>query len=81
MEDLIIFRIFMAFPLIGLLIPDLGGLLSNTKSEVTATHLIIEITLLISILTLTAGIMYFKRKQNPPAVRNNGISVLKTDLS
>lgn len=71
---------FLAFPLIGLLIPDLGGLLSNTKSAISATHLIVESTLLISIMVITAGIMYFKRKLNPPAIRNNGIPVLKTDF-
>jgi len=62
MEDLIIFRLFLAFPLIGLLLPDTGTLFSPVKGYIPATHIIIEVTLLVSIMVCSAGIMYFKRK-------------------
>jgi hypothetical protein len=64
MEDIIIFRIFLAFPLIGLLIPDAGLKLLDFKHHIPVNHIIIEATLLISILTCAAGIAYFKRKLN-----------------
>jgi len=64
MEDLIIFRIFLTFPLIGLLIPDTGLMLFDTKHHLSANHTIIEITLLTCIITCSAGIKYFKRKIN-----------------
>lgn len=64
MEDLIIFRIFLTFPLIGLLIPDTGLLLSDAKHHISVNHTIIEITLLTSIIICSIGISYFKRKIN-----------------
>ncbi len=64
MEDLLIFRIFLAFPLIGLFIPDAGMLLSDVKHPISANHTIIEITLLTSIIVCSIGINYFKRKIN-----------------
>ena len=64
MEDLIIFRIFLTFPLIGLLIPDTGLLLSDAKHRISVNHTIIEITLLTSIIICSIGISYFKRKIN-----------------
>jgi len=68
MDNLIIFRLFLSFPLIGLLIPDLGSLLANTKNYIPAEHLITEITLLISVMVCSAGIAYFKRKLNGIAI-------------
>ena len=64
MEDLIIFRIFLAFPLIGLLLPDTGMLLLESNTNVSASHVIIDVTLLISILVCSAGILYIKRKNS-----------------
>lgn len=64
MEELVIFRLFMAFPVIGLLIPDIGLLLSDYRiSRIPSTHLIIEITLAISIAICTWGITHLKRKE------------------
>jgi hypothetical protein len=64
MEDLIIFRIFLTFPLIGLLIPDSGLLMLDFKHHVPTGHIIIELTLLTSIIICSAGIAYMKRKSN-----------------
>jgi hypothetical protein len=64
MEDLIIFRIFLTFPLIGLLIPDSGLLWLDFKHRVPTGHIIIELTLLTSIIICSAGIAYMKRKSN-----------------
>ncbi|SDS17607.1 hypothetical protein SAMN05216490_0677 [Mucilaginibacter mallensis] len=75
MENLIIFRIFLAFPLIGLLIPDTGLFLSDAKNHLSANHTIIELTLLTSIITCSVGISYFKRKINKDINNDSLISV------
>ena len=63
MEDIIKFRIFLSFPLFGLLIPDLGLFLTGASaSAMPVTHLIIAATLLICIVILSVGITYYKRK-------------------
>jgi hypothetical protein len=63
MEDLAIFRLFLAFPLIGLLIPDAGSLISNFKTtHIPAAHVIIGITLLICMVVCSVGTKYLKRK-------------------
>jgi len=73
MEDLSIFRIFLAFPFIGLSIPDAGRTLSNLKDHIPLNHIIIEATLLICILVCTAGIMYAKHKLNNLAEDNDAL--------
>jgi len=64
MEEFIFFRLFLAFPVIGLLIPDLGLLFSGLRiSRIPVTHLIIEVTLSVCIIICSLGMWYFKRKQ------------------
>ncbi|MGN6181043.1 MAG: hypothetical protein ACTHNW_17810 [Mucilaginibacter sp.] len=64
MEELIIFRLFLAFPVIGLLIPDVGLLFSGYRLyRIPATHLIIEITLSICIGICSLWIVHFKRRE------------------
>jgi len=75
MEDLIKFRIFLTFPLIGLLIPDTGLLLSDAKHHIlSANHTIIELTLLTSIIICSIGIHYLKRKTNKKLNKDSLIS-------
>ncbi|MBE9584214.1 hypothetical protein IM792_07120 [Mucilaginibacter sp. JRF] len=64
MEDIIKFRIFLSFPLLGLLIPDLGLYLTGSSASISMpiTHLIIVTTLLICIAVLTVGISVYKKK-------------------
>jgi hypothetical protein len=62
MEDLIIFRIFLAFPLVGLLIPKAGIIFAGAKGYISIADVIIAITLLTSVLVCSLGIMYHKRK-------------------
>jgi hypothetical protein len=63
MEDLVIFRAFLTFPLIGLLIPDAGILLLNRRAaHIPVSHVIIEVTLLICIATCSFSRKYLKRK-------------------
>ena len=64
MEDLIIFRMFLTFPFIGLLIPDSGILLFKTDGKMPVTHIIIEVSLLLSIIICSVGINYYKRKSD-----------------
>ncbi|MCC8409774.1 hypothetical protein LJ707_12615 [Mucilaginibacter sp. UR6-1] len=66
MEDIIKFRIFLTFPLLGLLIPDLGLFLtgSSALAALPVTHRIIASTLLICIAVLTVGISLYKKKHN-----------------
>jgi hypothetical protein len=64
MELFVFFRLFMAFPLIGMLLPDIGYILPGFRfSLIPITHLIIEITLGICMIICSVGIHYFKRKQ------------------
>jgi hypothetical protein len=62
MEDLIIFRIFLTFPLIGLSIPKAGIIFAGAKGYISSADVIIGVTLLISIVVCSLGIMYHKRK-------------------
>lgn len=63
MEDIVKFRIFLSFPLFGLLIPDLGLFLTGAFAfAMPVTHIIIAVTLLTCIAVLTVGLAYYKRK-------------------
>lgn len=62
MEKLIILRMFFCFPLVGLLLPDAGILLSNYPGKVPVIHVIIEVALLICIALCTAAITYGKKR-------------------
>lgn len=66
MEDIIKFRIFLSFPLLGLLIPDLGLFLTGSSATAAfpITHAIIAATLSICIAVLTIGIMLYSKKHN-----------------
>jgi len=62
MEDLIIFRIFLTFPLVGLFVPKAGIIFAGAKGYISVSDVIIAITLLTSVLVCSLGIMYHKRK-------------------
>jgi len=62
MEKLIILRMFFCFPLVGLLLPDAGILLSNFPGKVPVAHMVIEVTLLLCILLCTEAIAYGKKR-------------------
>jgi len=62
MEKLIILRMFFCFPLVGLLLPDVGILLSNYPGKVPVIHVVIEVTLLVCIALCTAAIKYGKKR-------------------
>lgn len=65
MEEFVVFRLFMAFPVIGLLIPDIGSIFTGYGiAHIPATHIIIEATLSICIAICSAGIKNLKRKEN-----------------
>ena len=57
MKELLIFRIFALFPLVGILIPDVANWL-NASSSIPAEHLIVEITLAICVIICSAGIWF-----------------------
>lgn len=56
MKELILFRIFALFPLIGILIPDVANLMYGTATSIPAGHVIVEISLFICIVICSAGI-------------------------
>jgi hypothetical protein len=64
MEKLLILRMFLCFPLIGFLIPDLGLWLSNKHAAIPAYHLMIEVTLLILISICSIFIIIKKREDD-----------------
>jgi hypothetical protein len=64
MERLVFFRLFLAFPLIGVAIPDLGYILPGFRfSLIPVPHLIIESAIIICMIVCSFVIRYFKRKQ------------------
>ncbi|UOE51422.1 hypothetical protein MTO98_10070 [Mucilaginibacter sp. SMC90] len=62
MEKLTILRMFFCFPLVGLLVPDAGILLSNYPGTIPTVHIFIEIALLVCIALCTAAIAYGKKR-------------------
>jgi hypothetical protein len=81
MEDIVKFRIFLSFPLFGLLIPDVGLYLTNASAfAMPITHVIIMVTLLICIGVLTAGIALHKRKHGITSNSNNANNVPVFDI-
>jgi len=56
MKELILFRIFALFPLIGILIPDVANLMYGTATSIPAEHIIVEISLFVCIIICSAGI-------------------------
>lgn len=62
MEDLILFRIFLTFPLVGLFVPKAGLVFAGANGYISIADVIIAITLLTSVLICSLGTMYHKRK-------------------
>jgi hypothetical protein len=62
MEDLILFRIFLTFPLVGLFVPKAGIIFAGAKGYISIADVIIAITLLTSVLICSIGIIYHKRR-------------------
>jgi positive regulator of sigma E activity len=69
MEELVIFRIFLTFPLVGLLIPKAGIIFAGAKGYISAADVIIAITLIISIIICSIGILLHQRKLT--AIKSN----------
>ncbi|GAA3994491.1 hypothetical protein [Mucilaginibacter dorajii] len=63
MEELLIFRIFAAFPLFGLLLPDLSLLLVSPHRQIPDDHIYIEFFLLLSEFICTVGLWYAQKQQ------------------
>ncbi len=62
MEKLVILRMFLCFPLIGFLFPDVGLWLSNKHAEIPTVHLMIEVTLLMFISICSIFIIVIKKR-------------------
>ncbi|WP_461451104.1 hypothetical protein [Mucilaginibacter sp.] len=62
MEEIVIFRIFLMFPLIGLVIPKAGILFEGAKGSVSVGDIIIATTIIISMIICSIGISLHKRR-------------------
>jgi hypothetical protein len=62
MEKLLILRMFLCFPLIGFLFPDVGLWLTNKRDVIPSLHLMIEVTLLMLISICTIFIIRIKQR-------------------
>lgn len=62
MEDLVIFRIFLTFPLVGLFVPKAGIVFAGAKGYISVSDIIIAIALLTSFVICSLGIMHYKHK-------------------
>jgi len=61
MEKLVIFRMFLCFPLAGVLVPDAMVVLSGTSPIIPAVHLAVELAL-ITLISLCSAVIYYKKK-------------------
>jgi len=61
MEKLVIFRMFLCFPLAGVLVPDVIVLLSGTSPGIPNVHLAVELAL-ITLILLFSAVIYYKKK-------------------
>jgi hypothetical protein len=66
MEEIVIFRIFSSFPLLGLLLPDISSLFIFPTKPISPTHLYVEGFLLLTVVICTVGIWYHQKQE-----RNN----------
>ena len=64
MENLVIFRMFLCFPLVGFLVPDFVIWMSSTTEPIPVAHIVIEAILVFCIAVCTAWIMVLKKRQN-----------------
>jgi len=71
MEKLIIFRMFLCFPLFGSILPDIGIWLSSRTETIPLIHLIIETTLLISVVICSIRIYILKKKNDSTVLEND----------
>jgi len=63
MKDLVIFRTFCLFPLIGLLFPDILTKFYSPHIAIPVEHVIVEVTLAISVFICSVGIWYIEYYQ------------------
>ncbi len=63
MEKLVIFRLFLCFPLFGFVLPDAGFLLANKPINVPHEHLVVEATL-IFMISICSLLIFVKRKRD-----------------
>jgi hypothetical protein len=56
MNNLLIFRLFVLFPLVGTFVPDVCNAVETSISAIPATHIIVDITLLICLVICSAAI-------------------------
>jgi hypothetical protein len=68
MEKLIAFRIFAAFPLFGLLLPDLSTAFVGSFHVIPPVHIYIECFLLVCIAACTLRIAYLNKLNNTSGV-------------
>lgn len=62
MEEIVLFRIFLTFPLISLLLPDIIGFSPKSSLKMQQTHIIIDVCLIICIIICQISIALNKRK-------------------
>jgi len=62
MEKIILFRMFLTFPLVGLLLPDISEFALENFRQIPESHRVIDLVLVISILICQASILISKRK-------------------
>jgi hypothetical protein len=66
MKELLIFRIFVLFPFIGITLPDIANRLTAVSARISAGHIIIDITLAVCIIICSAGIWFYELNKELP---------------
>lgn len=70
MKNLVIFRMFLCFPLVGFLLPDIGIWLSRAHEPIPVMHFVIVAVLAIGIAACTIRIIILKKRTGDIANTN-----------
>jgi len=60
MKELLLFRMFVLFPFIGIAGPDMANALRTSFASVPAEHIIVDTTLALCLIICSAGIWFFE---------------------
>jgi hypothetical protein len=56
MNELLLFRLFALFPFVGIAMPDIADWLEGSGLGISASHIIIDVTLALCLIICSAGI-------------------------
>jgi hypothetical protein len=70
MKELLLFRMFVLFPFIGIAGPDMANALHTSFTSVPTEHLIVDTTLVLCLIICSAGIWLLEMMELKPPGKN-----------